>query len=227
MSTGCRCARSTNWGPAPGLPTRRPTLPSAALLHAARHLRSYATTADADVNSNDEHQHRWWRRRRRSAVDLPSVELPRHRHPVLASSYQPVQQIFQPLAANRSLNRVWRFFDRTKNWLFYDPRPEFARFNTLRTVNVAAETPAILFVSVDRRQQFRGYTLYPGWNHCAHRGHAAVPVGSERTDSRPAVPSAGPGRDAGQGVVAESPERRSGSCTTPTRPLPRSTACTR
>ena len=66
--------------------------------------------------------------------------------------------------ANQLLKRVWRFFNNSKRWLFYYPSPGFARFNAIRTVSVAAETPAILLVNVDRRQQFRGIALYPGWN---------------------------------------------------------------
>ncbi len=84
--------------------------------------------------------------------------------PRAMNDFQTAQQIFQPLVANGTLQRVWRFFALGQRWLFYDPRPSFLRFNTLRTVNVASDPPAILLVNSTRQQRFRGYTLFEGWN---------------------------------------------------------------
>ena len=93
------------------------------------------------------------------------------------SNFQAPAQVLQPLIANQTLKRVWRFYNNSKSWVFYDPRPEFARFNTLRSVNLAESAPPILVINVDRQQQFRGYTLYPGWNH--------VPIEAEPPSSAP------------------------------------------
>ena len=87
---------------------------------------------------------------------------PAQQRPV--NNFQSPQQIFQPLVVNETLRRVWRFFALGQRWLFYDPRASFQRFNTLRTVNVASDPPAILLVNFTRRQQFRGYNLFEGWN---------------------------------------------------------------
>ena len=97
--------------------------------------------------------------------------------PRTVNNFQSPQQIFQPLVANGTLQRVWRFFALGQRWLFYDPRPSFQRFNTLRTVNVASDPPAILLVNSTRQQQFRGYTLFEGWNF--------VPIEAEPPAPRP------------------------------------------
>ena len=93
------------------------------------------------------------------------------------NNFQSPQQIFQPLMDNGTLRRVWRFFALGQRWLFYDPRPSFLRFNTLRTVNVASNPPAILLVNSIRRQQFRGYALFEGWNF--------IPIEAEQPAPRP------------------------------------------
>ena len=93
------------------------------------------------------------------------------------SSFQQVGQLFQPLTLNATLGRVWRFVESSQRWLFYDPRPEFAPFNTLRTVNVASDPPAVVAIKVTRNQQFRGSPLYAGWNF--------VPVTAEPLQARP------------------------------------------
>ena len=73
-------------------------------------------------------------------------------------------QLFRQLATNGTLGRVWRLIEPSQRWLFYDPRPEFGPFNTLRTVNLASNPPAVVIVQVSRGQQFRGMPLYAGWN---------------------------------------------------------------
>ncbi len=97
--------------------------------------------------------------------------------PRTVNNFQSPQQIFQPLVANGTLQRVWRFFALGQRWLFYDPRPSFLRFNTLRTVNLASDPPAILLVSSTRQQRFRGYALFEGWNF--------VPIEAESPAPRP------------------------------------------
>ena len=80
------------------------------------------------------------------------------------SNFQGVGQLFQPLTRNATLGRVWRLIESSQRWLFYDPDPQFAPFNTLRTVNLASDPPAVLVIGVTRSQQFRGVPLYVGWN---------------------------------------------------------------
>ena len=81
-----------------------------------------------------------------------------------ATAFQRVDQLFQPLTPGGDLGRVWRLVERSQRWLFYDPRPEFAPFNTLRTVNAASDPPAVVILQVSRTQRFRGMPLYAGWN---------------------------------------------------------------
>ncbi len=71
-----------------------------------------------------------------------------------------VTRVFAPLLENGTLERVWRFNNEDKSWTFYDPRPIFAQFNTLRLVT----PPVILIVRVTRDQEFRGEQISAGWN---------------------------------------------------------------
>ena len=73
--------------------------------------------------------------------------------------------MFAPLLENGTLERVWRFNNEDKLWVFYDPRPIFAQFNTLRLVR----PPVILIVRVNRAQLFRGDRLSVGWNYISVR----------------------------------------------------------
>ncbi len=54
---------------------------------------------------------------------------------------------------------------RSQRWLFYDPDPALSPFNTLRTIDLASETPTVVAVNVTRQQRFRGFPLYRGWNY--------------------------------------------------------------
>ena len=45
----------------------------------------------------------------------------------------------------------------------------FAPFNTLKTVNLAANPTIVLAISVDRRTEFRGRTLYRSWSYVVMR----------------------------------------------------------
>ena len=93
------------------------------------------------------------------------------------SNFQGVGQLFQPLTSNATLGRVWRLIESSQRWLFYDPRPSFVPFNTLRTVNLASDPPAVVAINVTRNQRFRGIPLYAGWNY--------VPVTSEPLAAQP------------------------------------------
>ena len=81
-----------------------------------------------------------------------------------AADFQPVSRLFQQLTSGGSLLKVWRLVPLTQRWLFYDPDPRLAPFNSLKTVNLASDPPAVVAVSVNRGQRFRGYILYTGWN---------------------------------------------------------------
>ena len=81
-----------------------------------------------------------------------------------ATSFQGVGQLFQPLTSTAALGRVWRLIESSQRWLFYDPHPELAPFNTLRTVNLTSDPPAVVILQVGRAQRFRGMPLYAGWN---------------------------------------------------------------
>ena len=72
-----------------------------------------------------------------------------------------VTRVFAPLLDNGTRERVWRFNNEDKSWTFYDPRPVFAQFNTLRLVT----PPVILIVRVTRAQVFRGEQISTGWNY--------------------------------------------------------------
>ena len=93
------------------------------------------------------------------------------------SDFQPVGQLFRQLSAGGTLGRVWRLIEPSQRWLFYDPQSQFTPFNTLRTVNLASDPPAVVIVHVSRAQQFRGLPLYAGWNF--------VPIASEPLAARP------------------------------------------
>ena len=89
--------------------------------------------------------------------------------PQPGSGRQPVSQLFRPLATSGALQRVWWLASRTQEWLFYDPDPAFAQFNTLTTVDLTANPPVVLAISVSREVEFRGRTLYRGWNYVVMR----------------------------------------------------------
>ena len=94
-----------------------------------------------------------------------------------ATNFQRVEQVFQPLTRNSTLGRVWRLIEPSQRWLFYDPNPQFAPFNTLRSINLVSDPPAVVAINVNRNQQFRGAPLYAGWNF--------VPVTAEPLAAQP------------------------------------------
>ncbi len=77
---------------------------------------------------------------------------------------QSVRQLLAPLIGNRTLERVWWLDSRTQEWKFFDPDPALSAFNTISTLNLAANPPVVLMINVTRGQVFRGQELFPGWN---------------------------------------------------------------
>ena len=69
----------------------------------------------------------------------------------------------------RVQQQVWWLDSRTQEWLFYDPDPRFVAFNMLTTIDLTANPPAVLGMGLDRRTEFRGRTLYRGWNYVVLR----------------------------------------------------------
>ncbi len=98
---------------------------------------------------------------------VPVTKKPLPRQP--GSGTQPVEQILSPLASSGALQRVWWLDSRTQEWKFYDPDPQLAAFRTLTSVELAANPPVVLAVGMDRQQEFRGRTLYRGWNYLVLR----------------------------------------------------------
>jgi hypothetical protein len=69
--------------------------------------------------------------------------------------------VFADVIANAdNLVRVWRYNNANRAWAFYDPRPDFAEFNTLKETT----TGDILWVKVKVKQTFQGQVLFAGWN---------------------------------------------------------------
>ena len=89
--------------------------------------------------------------------------------PSRETKVQPIRELVRPLANSGVLQRVWWLDSRTQEWQFYDPDPGFAPFNTLSTVDLAANPPVVLAISVSRRTEFRGRPLFPGWNYVVMR----------------------------------------------------------
>ena len=104
-----------------------------------------------------------------------------------AAALQAAADLFRPLAANRSLVRVWRLVPQSQVWLFYDPAPPLAPFNTLRRVNLDSDPPTVAAINMTRSQTFRGIPLFAGWNY--------VPLTSE-----PPPPRTGTDRQAVDGL---------------------------
>ena len=94
---------------------------------------------------------------RQGGVDL--LDLSIHSGP------QPVTDVFASLISDGSLVVVWMYYNDTKTWSVFDPRPEAAPVNDLAEVS----SGDILWVEVSRESVFQGRTLYEGWNLIALR----------------------------------------------------------
>ena len=58
------------------------------------------------------------------------------------------------------LRRVWSYDAPSRFWNFYDPRTGFATTNTLTEV----QNGEIVWIDVSEDVEFRGISLYEGWN---------------------------------------------------------------
>ena len=67
-------------------------------------------------------------------------------------------ELFEPLGDN--LERVYHYVNATGEWLVYDPRPEFAEFNTY-TESTGGQA---VWVKATNAAQFQGEPLFAGWN---------------------------------------------------------------
>ena len=82
------------------------------------------------------------------------------------SNFQVAGQLFRQLPVNGTLTRVWRLIEPSQRWSSYDPRPELASFNNLRTINLASDPPAGGACGRHGpKTEFRGRTLDRGWNY--------------------------------------------------------------
>ncbi len=82
---------------------------------------------------------------------------------------RPFRDLLGPLIDSGTLDRVWWLDSRTQDWKFFDPNPELAPFNTLTMVNLAANPPVVLVISVSSQTEFWGQTLYSGSNYVVMR----------------------------------------------------------
>ena len=89
--------------------------------------------------------------------------------PSAVSSPQAIDQLFQPLIEGNILELVWWFVERSQKWQFYDPDPQFEAYNSLSTVDLAADPPVVLIVKVNQETVFRGRAMYLGWNYVVMR----------------------------------------------------------
>ena len=73
-------------------------------------------------------------------------------------------QALEPLTVGENLIRVWTFDNSTKTWEFYDPRPAFAKANTIKTMVPGR----IYWLRLNRVQTTalngKGVLLFEGWN---------------------------------------------------------------
>jgi hypothetical protein len=83
--------------------------------------------------------------------------------PTLPPSSLPAQAL-EPLTSGENLIRVWTFDNSTKSWEFYDPRPAFAKANTIKTMVPGR----IYWIRLNRVQSTalngKGILLFEGWN---------------------------------------------------------------
>ena len=89
--------------------------------------------------------------------------------PPAVSSPQAIDQLFQPLIEGNILELVWWFVERSQKWQSYDPDPQFEAYNSLSTVDLAADPPVVLIVKVNQETVFRGRAMYLGWNYVVMR----------------------------------------------------------
>ena len=89
--------------------------------------------------------------------------------PTHGAGIRNVRDLLLPLITSGVLQRAWWLDNQGQEWKFFDPDPELAGFNTLSTIDLAANPPVVLAISVDRHTQFRGRVLFQGWNYVVMR----------------------------------------------------------
>ena len=73
---------------------------------------------------------------------------------------RPSEEVFADLVTAGILIVVWHFDNATKEWTFYDPRPELARAVDLTEVTGGDH----VWIRVRGDQRFQGEMLTTGWN---------------------------------------------------------------
>lgn len=72
----------------------------------------------------------------------------------------PTTDVFRELIKAGSLARLWQLEPSDQSWTLFDPRPEFAEFNTLSEVS----SGDFVWVNMKEQHRFQGDDLNPGWN---------------------------------------------------------------
>ena len=99
-------------------------------------------------------------------VQVPGAEATVQANPLAAGALLgPVSEALKPLGDN--LVRVWKFDAANQDWSFYDPRPGFARFNTLRAVASGEFYWVVLKDGQTATLNGQNRTLVGGWNPLA------------------------------------------------------------
>ena len=99
-------------------------------------------------------------------VQVPGAEATVQAKLVAAgASLGPVGEALKPLVDN--LVRVWKFDAATQDWSFYDPRPGFGQFNTLRAVASGEFYWVVLKERQTATLNGQNRTLVAGWNPLA------------------------------------------------------------
>ena len=81
---------------------------------------------------------------------------------VSAAAIHPVGKALEPLGA--SLVRVWKFDPAIQEWTFYDPRPAFADFNSLKQVAAGEFYWVVLSSTQTATLNGQQRSLFAGWN---------------------------------------------------------------
>lgn len=97
-------------------------------------------------------------------VRVPGAEAVLQENPGVAANAPlgPVAEVLKSLGDN--LVRVWKFDPATQDWAFYDPRPEFTPFNTLRAVASGEFYWVVLKNGQTATLNGQDRTLVAGWN---------------------------------------------------------------
>ena len=72
----------------------------------------------------------------------------------------PTERVLGELISSGALVRAWRLNREDQTWTLFDPREEFAEFNTLTEVN----SGDFVWINLNEPRSFQGDTLAAGWN---------------------------------------------------------------